>query len=171
MMMPFLCKNDTMSKLLKGVFCSMVSGNLLITLVEKITNSGKDIQRLREVIYYSENRMAAAAAYPADLLMNKLIAWVIGAFAAGLVLRLVLGQRNKWMQAFVILFYLTGAYTNIFIVPHPLWMVAAIPAIFIVPFIGGLECVKFFQLLPEHIFFKRGNSNRDAGSARQILQA
>jgi hypothetical protein len=169
MMMFFLCTNDTMAKLLKAAFCSVVSGNLLITLVEKTLNSGKDIERLREVVYASESRIAAAAAYPADLLMNKLIAWMAGAFVAGLVLRLVSGQRNKWIQAIVILFYLTAAYANIFIVPHPSWMVAAIPAIFIVPFMGGLECARFFESLPEYVFFKRGNSNRNAGSAGQVL--
>lgn len=84
-----------MVRLFLAAVCSVVSGNLLITYLEKTLNSAQSLDTLRDVLLTAENRAAAAAAYPQDLLANKLVAWMAGAFLAGLVLSSILKQKNK----------------------------------------------------------------------------
>jgi hypothetical protein len=151
-----------MNRFITAAFCSVLSGNLLITLIEKALNSRRSLEELRDIIIYSENRAAAAAAYPADLLTNKMIAWVAGAFVAGLVLSVMLKNRNKWVQAIVVLFYLSAAFINIAIVPHPSWIAATIPAIFIVPFMGGLGLAGFVQEVKNISVFSGQHQQDDA---------
>lgn len=152
-----------MNRFLVAAISSIASGNLLITLVEKTFNSAQSLERLHEALLYSGDRATAAMAYPPDLLMNKIIAWAAGAFTAGLVLNAILQKPNKWMNAVVILFYLAAAYTNIAIVPHPSWVAVTIPALMIVPFMGGLGLNNFIQEIKTAALFKnidQGQSNR-----------
>ncbi len=155
-----------MVRLFLAAVCSVVSGNLLITYLEKTLNSAQSLDTLRDVLLTAENRAAAAAAYPQDLLANKLVAWMAGAFLAGLVLSSILKQKNKWVHAIVVLFYLTAAYVNIVIVPHPAWVAAAIPAVFIVPFLGGYGLAAYIsevQRMP--VFEEQKNSSTNGQPA------
>lgn len=152
-----------MNRFFVAAICSVASGNLLITLIEKAFNSPHSLEQLRDILIYSENRAAAAAAYPPDLLMNKMIAWGVGAFTAGLVLNAVLRKPNKWMNAVVIMFYIVAAYINIVIIPHPSWVATTIPALMIVPFVGGLGLNNFIQEIKEATLFKNMNNGQHGG--------
>lgn len=143
-----------MNRFFVAAICSIASGNLLITLIEKAFNSPHSLEQLKDVLLNAENRAAAAAAYPPDLLTNKMIAWGVGAFTAGLVLNTILRRPNKWMNGVVILFYLAAAYINIVVIPHPSWVATSIPALMIVPFMGGLGLNNFIQEIKEAILFK-----------------
>lgn len=144
-----------MVRLFFAAVCSVVSGNLLITYLEKTLNSAQSLETLRDVLLTAENRAAAAAAYPPELLANKMIAWMAGAFVAGLVLSAIVKQKNKWVHAIVILFYFSAAYLNIAIVPHPSWVAAAIPAVFIVPFLGGYGLTAFISEIQRFPVFEQ----------------
>ena len=150
-----------MKRHLTAAFCSVLAGNLIITLIEKTLNSGQSLDQLREILVYADNRAAAAAAYPADLLLNKIIAWAAGAFIAGLVLNAMLKKRNKFVQGVVVLFYLSAAFINIAIIPHPSWVAATIPAIFIVPFLGGLGLTSFVHEINNIPVFKDQHQQDD----------
>ena len=156
-----------MNRFFIAAICSIASGNLQITFIEKTFNSPHSLQQLSETLITAGNRASAAAAYPPDLLMNKMIAWAVGAFTAGLVLNLMLKKPNKWMNEVVIMFYLVAAYINIAIVPHPSWVAACVPALMTVPFMGGLRLNTYIQEIKEATLFK--NIKDDQGS-RQLKQ-
>lgn len=150
-----------MNRFFIAAICSIAGGNLLITFIEKAFNSPHSLERLSDILLNAENRASAAAAYPPDLLMNKMIAWAVGTFTAGLVLNALLKKPNKWINAVVVMFYIVAAYINTAIVPHPSWVAASIPALMIVPFIGGLGLNNFIREIKEAALFKDINSHED----------
>jgi hypothetical protein len=66
-------------------------------------------------------------AISASMFASVLVAWVLGAAAAGLVGTAWAGGRSLWPGLAAAAFLLAGSVMTMFAFPHPVWMVVAAP--------------------------------------------
>jgi hypothetical protein len=132
---------------------SALSANIIITILEKLVYARTDLKQ------FAANQLNSEM-IPPQLLMQKMSIWMIAALTAGITLSLfkLSERKHKYVFFVVVMFMLTAAYTSLFIMPHPSWIKAALPALFIVPMYLGGQWRFFLRQVPQRHPFPSGNT-------------
>jgi cell division protein FtsW (lipid II flippase) len=78
---------------------------------------------------------------------QKMFIWMLGAFVATLVVALMHRVAKKPLYTSIVLFMLLAAGIHLFMIPHPLRVVAALPAIITAPVFAASQTPGFLKLL------------------------
>jgi hypothetical protein len=131
-----------MKKALRTAFMGATAATITITVLEKLLYRQQDLETLSQLLY-SEGRSDINHAYPPALLFSKMIAWMSAALVAGIVIAYCKTENKRYVYMTVALFLMMGACINLAIVPHPSWLWAAVPALFVVPMLAGSRLCRF----------------------------
>jgi hypothetical protein len=142
---------------------AVVTGNVMITVLEKLVYSQKNLDTLHDLLLQGSSRVSIGELYPPEILSQKMFIWAVAAFAAGLVVTLVKAAHKKKIYAGVTLFFILAAAVNLYIVPHPAWLTAAVPALFVMPMYAASQTPNVIMLMRTARYFTNEPLRQDAG--------
>jgi hypothetical protein len=126
---------------------AVAAGNTIITGMEKLLYSREQLEVLEQLLLNGGSRAAIASQYPPELLNQKMFIWMVAAFVAGLVAFFAKPEHRTRVYAGIVLFMLLAAGINIYIVPHPAWLTAVLPALFVLPVYASAHIPGLLRLI------------------------